>query len=167
MNNPILIITLVTLFVILGSVYLEMRRQTKPRIKVCFPGGSTQMSYQVKEEANVAIHIQNRGRLGFPKPVARNVHAFIYTPTNFLLKELRWSGESETRVQKAASGGIFGGMNYLTTPVDLIINLFHGEEETTTVHMQMPEETGVYPIKVAVLSSEGDLGVHELKIIVS
>ena len=167
MDTVILAIISVTLFVILGSVYLEVRRQIKPRIKIYFPDGSTKTSYRAKEETNVSIHIQNIGRIGFPKPVAKNIRLFVYTPTSFLLKELRWSGESETDVRKAPSGGIFGGMHYLTLPPTVHVNLFHIEEEAMAVLMQMPEETGKQTIKVAVLSDEGDLGIHELEIIVS
>jgi len=47
------------------------------------------------------------------------------------------------------------------------ILLFHKEEEVITLAMQMPEKTGDYPVKVPISSDEGDLGIHELKIIIS
>ncbi len=164
MDTVILAIISVTLFVILGSVYLEVRRQIKPRIKVYFPDGSTETRYKAKEEASVAIHIKNIGTFGFPKPVATNVSLFIYAPPPLLLKTLQCASRSNTRLVKAPLGGIFGGMHYLS--VEEVLNLFHGEEETMTVLTQMPEETGKQTIKVAVLSDEGDLGIHELEIIV-
>jgi len=84
MNTVLLIIASVTLAAVLSHVYLEARRQTKPRIKVYFPDGSTRISYKAKEEASIAIHIQNRGRFGFPKPVARDMCLFVFTlPTFF------------------------------------------------------------------------------------
>ena len=82
----ILIITSITLLVILGSIYLEIRRQIKPRIKVYFPSGSTRVSYKAKEEVPVATNIQNKGRLGFSKPSARDTVIFAYTLPVFLLK---------------------------------------------------------------------------------
>jgi hypothetical protein len=164
MNIAMLIIISITLAV---SVYLALRRQVKPRIKVYFPDDSTQASYRAKEETNIAIHIKNRGRFGFPKPVATNMTIFVYTPISFSLRKLKYMDVSETRVAKAPSGGIFGGMHYLTLSPNVNLNLFHGEEETITALMQMPEETGKQTIKVAVFSNEGDLGVHELEIIVS
>ena len=166
MDTIVVIIVSVTLIAIVGSVYLEIRRQIKPRIKVYFPDGSTQASYKAKEETNVAIHVQNKGRLGFPKPVAKDIGIFVYTPINFSLRKLEYLGMSETSVRKAPSGGIFGGMHYLSLPATVAMNLFHTEEETITVLTQMPEETGKQTIKVAIYSDEGDLGVHELTIIV-
>ena len=164
MNTPIFIITSITLLVILGAFYLELRRQIKPRIKVYFSDGSTQASYEAKEEANVSIHFKNAGRRCFPKPVASNVKLSVDTPTSFMLKELKWGGQSETKVRKALPGGVFGGMHYLRLPATISLQLFHGEEEAVQVLMQMPEETGKWTIKVAILSDEGDLGVHELEI---
>ena len=87
--NPIkntIIITSITLLAIISSVYLELRRQIKPKIKVYFPNGSTQVSYRTKEEIDVAIHIKNTGRFGFPKPAATNMSFFVYAPTSLLLK---------------------------------------------------------------------------------
>ena len=166
MDTIVVIIVSITLLTILGSIYLEIRRQVKPRIKVYFPDGSTRASYRAKEETNVTMHVQNKGRLGFPKPVARNISLFVYTPTSFLLKELRWLGQSETTVREAPSGGIFGGMHYLSLPPPVAMNLFHIEEEAVTILMQMPEKTGKQTIKVAIFSDEGDLGVHHLDIFV-
>ena len=166
MSTVIVIIVSITLLAILASIYLEIRRQIKPRIKVFFPDGSTKISYRAKEETNVAIHIQNRGRLGFSKPVATNISAFVYAPTGFSLRKLEYLGMSETRVRKAPSGGIFGGMHYLSLPATVSMNLFHTEEETITVVTQMTEETGKQTIRVAIFSDEGDLGVHELEVIV-
>ncbi len=161
----ILIITSITLLVILGSIYLEIRRQIKPRIRVYFPDGSTKISYKVKEEANVAIHVQNKGRLGFPKPAAMDICVLIYMSPTFLMKEFRWAHISDTNVKQASSGGIFGGMHYVGGAIPCI--LFHREEEAITVVMQMPERTGKYLAKIAVSSREGDLGIHELEIIVT
>ena len=166
MSTTVLIITSITLFVILASIYLEIRRQIKPRIMVYFPDGSTRASYRAKEETNVALHIRNKGRFGFPKPVATNISIYVYTPISFSLRKLEYLGMSETRVRKAPSGGIFGGMHYLSLAATVTMNLFHAEEETITVLTQMPEETGKQTIKVAIVSDEGDLGVHELEIIV-
>jgi len=166
MDTPGIIIGLITLFAVGGSIYVGIRSQIKPRIKVYFPNSSTQASYKAKEEANVSIHFKNSGRRGFPKPVARNVRLSVNTPTSFLLKELQWGGQSESYVRKALPGGLFAGMHYLRLP-PVNLNLFHGEEEAVTVLMQMPEKTGKWTIKVAILSDEGDLGVHELEIIVT
>ena len=165
MNAILLIIASVTLVAVLSHVYLEARRQTKPRIKVYFPDGSTQILYRAKEEANVAIHFKNYGRFGFPKPPATSISVFVYTPTSFLLKTLKsHAGGSDNTVVEAPSGGIFGGMHYLG--LSEYLALFHQEEEIIVVHMQMPECTGKYTMKLAVLSDEGDLGVHNLDIIV-
>ncbi len=160
----LIIITLITLVVILGSVYLEMRRQIKPGIKVYFPDGSTQVRYRAKEEVPMSIHIQNKGRFGFPKPAATKIGIFIYAPTTFLLKELRGGEDRDTEIVKAPSGGIFGGMHYLGIEETFI--LFHKEEEVITVDMQMPQDTGKYSIKVTILSEQGDLGIHQLDIVV-
>ena len=165
MDTTIVIIVSITLLAIFGSVYLEVRRQIKPRIKVYFPDGSTRASYKAREEANVTIHIQNRGRLGLPKPAAMNMCVLVYTPLTFSLKEFSWGTISDTNVKQASSGGIFGGMHYIGGEVPVI--LFHGEEEFVTVIMQMPERTGQYAIKIAVSSREGDLGIHELEVIVT
>lgn len=167
MDTAIVIIASVTLVAVLSHVYLEARGQIKPRIKVYFPDGSTQASYKAKEEANVAIHIKNSGRFGFSKPAAKNMGFFVNAPPCLLLKKLQvQSGsQSETQLIKAPLSGIFGGMHYLS--IERALNLFHGEEEAIIVLMQMPQETGKQTIKVAVLSDEGDLGIHELQIIVS
>ena len=165
MSTTLLIITSATLFVILSSIYLEIRRQIKPRIKVYFPGGSTKISYRAKEEANMSIHIQNTGRFGLPKPVARDISVLVYTPPTFLLKEFKWGTISDTEVKQASSGGIFGEMHYIGGETPYI--LFSKEEEDLTVVMQMPERTGRYTVKIAVSSREGDLGIHELEIIVT
>ena len=165
MSTAVLIITLVTLFVILGSVYLQIRRQIKPRIKVYFPDGSTRVSYKAKKETPVAIHMRNAGRFGFPKPAARDMTILVYTLPVFLLKEFRWAGKSSPYVKEAPSGGIFGGMHYMGGDTSLM--LVHEEEEVITVVMQMPKNTGKYPVKIAVSSREGDLGIHELEIIIS
>ncbi len=165
MDTAILILISVTLLVILGSVYLEIRRQIKPNLKIYFPDGSTKISYRAKEEASVAIHIKNIGKLGLPKPVARNIAAFVYSTPTFLLKQFKWGSISITQVNQASAGGIFGGMQYMSVKAPCI--LFHGEEEVITIVMQMPENTGNYSVKVAISSDEGDLGIHDLKIIVS
>ena len=166
MDTIVVIIVSVTFIAIVGSVYLEIRRQIKPRIKVYFPDGSTQASYKAKEETNVAIHIKNIGRRGFPKPVATNINIFVYTPISFSLSKLEYLGMSRTGVEKAPLGGIFGGMHYLSLSPDVTMNLFHREEETIRVLMQMPEETGKQTVKGAIFSDEGDLGVHNLDIVV-
>ena len=142
-----------------------MRRQSNPRMKVCFPDGSTRISYRAKEEANVAIHINNIGRFGLPKPVATNLHIFVYVPPTFLLKEFRWLGETTNYTKQAPSGGIFGGMHYMGGEVTL--SLFHKEEEVITLAMQMPEKTGNYPVKVPISSAQGDLGIHDLEITIT
>ena len=165
MDTIVVIIVSITLIAIISSVYLEIRRQIKPRIKVYFPDGSTQARYRAKEETNIAIHIQNSGRVGFPKPVARKINIFVYAPTNFLLKEIRYAGMADTDVTQAPTGGIFGGMQYFT--IQNALSLFQKEEEVITFVTQMPENTGKYSIKVAISSDEGDLGIHELEIIVS
>jgi len=166
MNTVLLIIASVTLVAVLSHVYLEARRQTKPRIKVYFPNGSTQASYKAKEEANVAIHFKNEGRFGFPKPPATSISVFVYTPTSFLLKTLEsHGGASENIVVEAPSGGIFGGMHY--SGLSKYLDLFHQEEEIIVVHMQMPECTGKYITKLAFLSDKGDLGIHKLEIVIS
>ena len=165
MDTIVVIIVSVTFIAIVGSVYLEIRRQIKPRIMVYFPDGSTRASYRAKEETNVSIHIQNRGRFGFPKPVATAVSVFVFTSPNLLLKELRCGRMSDSVVKKGVSGGIFGGMHSLG--IREALTLFHKEVEVITVLMQMPEATGSYSIKVPIVSNEGDLGVHELEIIVS
>ncbi len=166
MDTIVVIIVSITLLAILASIYLEIRRQIKPRIKAYFPDGSSEASYKAKEETNLTIHVQNKGRLGFPKPVAKNMSLYVYTPTSILLKELRWLGQSETQVREAPLGGIFAGMHYLSLPAVVTMSLFHKEEEAVTILMQMPEQTGKQTIKVAVFSDEGDLGVHELEIII-
>ena len=165
MDTIIITIVSITLLAILGSIYVEIRRQIKPRIKVYFPDGSTRASYRAKEETNVSIHIQNRGRFGFPKPVATAVSVFVFAPPILSLKELRCGPMSDSVVKKAVSGGIFGGMHSLG--IREALTLFHKEVEVITVLMQMPEATGRYSIKVPIVSNEGDLGVHELEIIVS
>lgn len=166
MDTIVVIIVSLTLLAILGSIYLEIRRQIKPRIKVYFPNGSTRASYKAKEEANVAIHFKNWGRFGFPKPPATSLSVFVNTPTSFLLKTLKsHGGASDNTAVEAPSGGIFGGMQYLS--LSKFLDLFHQEEEILVVHMQMPECTGKYIMKVAILSDEGDLGIHKLEIIVS
>ena len=165
MNTTIVIITSITLFVIVSSLYLEMRRQAKPKIKVYFPDGSTRASYKAKEEADVAIHIRNIGRRGFPKPAATKMGLFVYAPTPLLLKRLQCGSTSNTELIKAPLSGVFGGMHYLQ--VERIINLFYGEEEAITVLMQMPEETGKQTIKIATLSDQGDLGIHEVEICIT
>jgi len=101
MNTVLLIIASVTLVAVLSHVYLEARRQTKPRIKVYFPDGSTKASYRAKEETNVAIHIKNSGRFTFPKPVATNLSVFVYTLPTFLMKEFKWVDQSTTYVKQA------------------------------------------------------------------
>ena len=165
METFIAIIVSITLAAILGSVYLEIRRQIKPRIKVYFPDGSTQASYKAKEEASVTIHIKNIGRYGFSKPCATELRIWVYTLPDFSLRELRWSSGSSPYARQAPSGGIFGGMQYVGDETSL--SLFYKEEETITVAMQMPEKTGRYTAKVALQSAQGDLGIHELRIIVS
>ncbi len=165
MDTVILAIISVTLFVILGSVYLEMRRQAKPKIAVYFPNGSKRISYRAKEEANVAIHIKNIGRFGLPKPCATTLAIFVYTRPTFLLKEFRWVDQSSPYVKQAPSGGIFRDMHYMGGKTTL--SLFHKEEEVITVAMQMPEKTGNYPVKVPISSDQGDLGIHKLEIIVT
>ena len=167
MDTVILIIISITLAVIVVSVCLEIRRQIKPRIEVYFPDDSRPARYKAKEVTNVAIHMRNAGRFGFPKPVATNIRIFVYAPISFTLKKLEYLGMSETHVRKAPSGGIFGGMHYLNLASTVTFSLFHTEEETITVLMQMPEETGKQPIKVAIVSDEGDLGIHKLEIIVT
>ena len=89
---------------------------------------------------------------------------YLHCPL-FLLKGFRWGSISTTDVKQAPSGGIFGGMHYIGGETAFI--LFHREEEVITVVMQMPENTGKYPVKVAISSEEGDLGIHELTIIVT
>ena len=165
MNTPILIITAVTLVVILGSLYLEIRRQIKPRIKVYFPDGSTQASYKAKENATVALHMKNSGRFGLPKPVATELSILVYTPTNLLLKKWSCIDGMDNRLRKAPLGGIFGGMHYMGGETRL--SLFDKEEELMTILLQMPEGKGKYPVKVAITSKEGDLGIHKLTIIVT
>ena len=165
MNNIVVIIVSITLIAILGSVYLEIRRQIKPRIRIYFPDGSTRATYKAKEETNVAIHTTNVGRRGFPKPAATNMSFFVYAPPPLLLKKLQAGNESDTELVKAPLGGIFAGMHYLR--VEKALNLFHEEEESITVLIQIPEQTGKQTIKIAVLSYEGDLGVHQLDIFVS
>ena len=165
MDTIVVIIVSVTLIAIVGSIYLEVRGQIKPRIKVYFPDGSTRVSYKAKEEAPVTIHIQNRGGFGLPKPVARDITVFVYTPLTFLLKEFKWSNISDTEIKQASSGGIFGGMHYIGGETPHL--LFNKEEEDLAVVMQMPEKTGLYTVRVAVSSREGDLGIHELEIIVT
>ena len=165
MSTTVLIITSVTLFVILGSIYLEIRRQIKPRIKVYFPDGSTQASYKPKEEVSIALHITNIGRFGFPKPAATEVGMSVYTPITFLLKRLEYGDEYVDEVTRASSGGIFGGMHYIGAKLGLYLS--HKEEEVVKLLAEMPEDTGRYPIKVSILSDQGDLGIHELEIIVS
>ena len=163
----LIIITSITLLVIFGSVYLEIRRQIRPRIKIYFPDGSTRIAYKAKEEINLSINFKNKGWFSLPKPVARNIHLFVYGPSTFLLKELRWASRVQTDVMEAPSGGIFGDMHYLGLPGTVMVNLFHKEEETATILVQMPEKTGRYTFKVAIFSDEGDLGIHELEIIIN
>ena len=165
MDTIVVIIVSVTLIAIVGSVYLEIRRQVKPRIKVYFPDGSTKISYKAEKEANMSIHIKNNGRFGLPKPVARDIGVLVYTPPTFLLKEFKWGTISDTLVKQASSGGIFGGMHYIGGETPYI--LFNKEEEDLTVVMQMPERTGRYTVKIAVSSREGDLGIYELEVIVT
>jgi hypothetical protein len=165
MDTIVVTIVSITLLAILGSIYLEIRRQIKPRIRVSFPNSLTKISYKAKEESGVAIHMKNSGRFGFPKPAAMDMIILVYTLPTFVLKELKWSDNSETYVKKAPSGGIFGGMHYIGGETSLI--LFHEEEEVITVVMQMPENTGKYPVKVAISSQEGDLGIHQLEITIT
>jgi hypothetical protein len=165
MYITILIITSLTLLVVLGFCYLEIRRQIKPRIKIYFPDGSTRASYKAREETNVTLHIKNSGRLAFPKPAATEMTLYVYAPTSFQLKKLEYGNKSETVVNDAPAGGIFRDMRYLS--MTGTFDLFHQEEEVVTVLMQMPEKTGKYTIKVPVTSREGDLGIHELEIIVT
>ena len=165
MDTIVVIIVSITLLAILASIYLQIRGQTKPRIRVYFPDGSTKISYRAKEETPVAIHFQNKGRLGFPKPASTNLSIVVYTMPTFLLKEFRWTDNSSPYVKQAPSGGIFGGMHYMGGSTTLM--LFHKEEEVITVVTQMPEKTGNYPVKVAISSDQGDLGIHTLEIIVT
>jgi len=165
MNTIVVIIVVLTLLAVLFSIYLEIRRQIKPRIKVYFPGGSTEAQYKAKEEASVAIHIQNRGKIGLPKPAARAMAFFVYAPHSFTLKQIEVGTDSSNQVMEAPSVGIFKDMRYLQIGGDIF--LFDKEEEVVKVLILMPENTGRYPLKVAILSAEGDLGVHELEIIAS
>ena len=164
MDTIVVIIVSVTLIAIFGSVYLEVRGQIKPRIRVYFPDGSTQISYKAKEEAPIAIHIKNSGRFGFPKPVVTEISILVYAPTNLLLKEFQCAGGDDNNLKKAPLGGIFGGMHYLGGKTTLM--LFDKEEEVITVLMQMPEQTGKQTLKIATESKQGDLSVHNLEIIV-
>jgi hypothetical protein len=161
METTVVIIVSVTLLAILGSIYLEIRRQIKPKIKIYFPDGSTQMRYRAKEESNIAIHIKNTGTLGFPKPAATEIVIFVYMPLIFSPTKLQYSQRASTIVLKAPTGGLFSNMQYLAIG-DIV--LFHKEEEVITLSTQLPEATGKYPVKVAILSDQGDLGVHQLDI---
>ncbi len=95
---------------------------------------------------------------------ARKIGLSVYVPINFLLRSIEYAGVSVSNVTKAPSGGIFGGMQYLG--IGEAFDLSYKEEEAIKVLMQMPEETGKYNIKIPIYSLEGDLGIHNLEIIV-
>ena len=156
------LIATTTLLAVLGSIYLEIRRQTKPTIRVYFPDGSKRISYRAKEQANIAIHIKNIGRFGFPKPAATEMAIFVYMPLSFLPTKLEYAPTIHTKIGKAPSGGLFSNMQYLAIGH---MQLFHNEEEVITLSTGLPEATGRYFIKTAVTSGQGDLGVHQLEVI--
>jgi hypothetical protein len=164
METFVAIIVSITLVAILGSVYLEIRRQIKPRIKVYFPDGSTQASYKSKEETEIAIHFRNAGRFAFPKPAARELAIFLYAPRTFTLKQIKTGTNSSSEVMESPSAGLFRDLQYLRVGGDIF--LFHKEEEVVKALMVMSENTGMYTLKVAILSAQGDLGVHRLHIVV-
>lgn len=165
MDITIPIIMVITLFAVLGSVYLQVRRGVKPRIKLHFADGSDQIAYRAKEETSVAIHMENKGTLSLPKVTATHMHIFVYAPTSLLLKALRDNyGRSTTATYKAPADGLFQGMHCISFKEDLY--LFYKETEVLTLNVQMPAETGRHTIKIAVLSDQGDLGVHRLDIII-
>jgi len=166
MNTVGIIIGVITLLAVFATIYVGIRGQIKPRIKVYFPDGSMRASHEAKKKANVAIHFKNRGRFGFPKPPATSISVYVYTSTSFLITTLKsHGGMSSNVVVEAPSGGIFGGMHY--TGLEEYLSLFHQEEEIMILHTQMPECTGEYTIKLAILSDQGDLGIHKLEIVVS
>ncbi|MFC2068547.1 hypothetical protein ACFLTP_06025 [Chloroflexota bacterium] len=113
MYIAILIVSSLTFLVVASAFYLEIRSQLKPKIKIRFPDGSVQASFNSGAETEMKLHIKNSGRFTLPKPAATDMTLHVYAPASFQLKNLRYGNKSETAVNDAPAGSIFKDMHYL------------------------------------------------------
>lgn len=176
------IVALATFIAAFATLYVML---SKPLVKVSFWDGkapSRETTLPFGQETNLSFLFQNEGerlwRLKLQerallKPAATMLTAFIYFPDNFELKEV-WRYETEEKISgffKASPSGRFENRKYVAVPSvykevrpPAISILSHGEDVICVVKVMTPVHPTSDKIFVQMVSREGDLGVHELRV---
>jgi hypothetical protein len=165
-----------------ANLYLNI---TKPKVVVRFASPNT-LTRQIEvfsgEPATLPIVLRNEGGnlLGawsIKKPAANRVSTFMYFDPSFDITGIcRYENREMThpapRIFFASPTGRFAGRKYVAIPSmyntepPAISVISYSEDVLSEVSVIPPAESGAYSLFVQITSTEGHLGVHELKIIV-
>jgi hypothetical protein len=152
-----IIFSILSFFVLGWIAVLTLRFTATPKINITLRNSkSGRLECRPSEKLTLTFDLKNVGRC-YARPPTKNVILYLNFPEPFELIEARYGSalersQTQVRIGKRYDDLFSGNMKYFRVDG---ITLFYGEPgETVEVHVKTPDNSGIYPLRIAAHSDE-------------